>query len=61
MTDVICSQLQMKFGRSKITIKERIKKKLCHFNDQDIINAIRFKKEFVFDKSKRPVSSDEPP
>jgi hypothetical protein len=49
-TEALCLKLQYILHRSKVTIKDRMGKKLCHLTEEDIADAIKNRGDFVFDK-----------
>lgn len=50
--DSLCDKLQTVLKRSKVTIKERMGKKLSRCSVEDVLEAIKDKKDIAFDKEK---------
>jgi archaellum biogenesis ATPase FlaH len=49
----LCEKLQPIIKRSKVTIKERISKKLCRCSVEEVLEAIKNKKDLSFDKNEK--------
>lgn len=59
--DTITDRLQSVIHRSKMTIKERITKKLAHCNVEDVLTAMRNNRDISFNnKSDKPKKSSQP-